>query len=234
VRNVRLNVPFPLPEETLNPARGREIVREVAARVAEAAEQARQPLVDRQDVVRNVQEKANHLIYDYFDVDEVEKCLIDDAIAVIIPSTRPSRASDDIPTLKTSTLTRREEYRHLLCQTLNGWAQDGPYRVDGRIETSAKSGVGIVVLERRKATATPAEGRDHDTGQLIPLLAYLQKEFKRELGSVEMVRGLKVFDRNTLYVIKPLAQRFWTKTAALNDADDIAGTILLQHAQEKQ
>jgi len=48
----------------------------------------------------------------------------------------------------------------------------------------------------------------------------------------EAPRGLKVFDRNTLSLIKPLAQRFWTRTAALNDADDIAATILMQPMRE--
>jgi hypothetical protein len=32
-------------------------------------------------------------------------------------------------------------------------------------------------------------------------------------------------------VVKPLSQRFWTETAALNDADEIAGSILM-HSPE--
>jgi len=229
-----LTAPFPLPEQTANPERSREIVAEISANVRDATRRAEQLLADRADIVQSVQTKINELVYEYFDVDEVERVLVEDTNTVIIPSTRPSRASEDIPTLRTSTLTRREEYKHLLCDTLNGWAHEGPYRVEGRIEVSARSGVGIFVLERHEAGAMHTNGQDQDTGQLVPLLAHLQQVFKRELGSVEMVRGLKVFDRNTLYLIKPLAQRFWTKTAALNDADDIAGTILLQHAQEKQ
>jgi hypothetical protein len=34
-------------------------------------------------------------------------------------------------------------------------------------------------------------------------------------------------------MIKPLSQRFWTRTAALNDADAIAAAIL-SHVPEKQ
>jgi len=229
-----LTAPFPLPEQTANPERSREIVAEIAANVRDATRGAEQLLADRAEIVQSVQTKMNELIYEYFDVDQVERVLVEDTNSVIIPSTRPSRASEDIPTLRTSTLKRREEYRHLLCDTLNGWAHEGHYRVEGRIEVSARSGVGIFVLERHEATAMHTNGQDQDTGQLVPLLAHLQKVIKRELGSVEMVRGLKVFDRSTLYLIKPLAQRYWTRTAALNDADDIAGTILLQHAQEKQ
>jgi hypothetical protein len=41
-----------------------------------------------------------------------------------------------------------------------------------------------------------------------------------------------VFDSNKLYVVKPIGQRFWTETAALNDADEIAGTILMHSSRE--
>jgi hypothetical protein len=44
---------------------------------------------------------------------------------------------------------------------------------------------------------------------------------------VEIIRGIKIFDGDRLYLVKPIGQRFWTQTAALNDADEIAGTILM-------
>ena len=44
--------------------------------------------------------------------------------------------------------------------------------------------------------------------------------------------GVMVFDSNRLYVVKPIGQRFWTQTAAMNDADEIAGTILMRTLKE--
>lgn len=40
-----------------------------------------------------------------------------------------------------------------------------------------------------------------------------------------------VFDRKRLYMVKPIGQRFWTQTAAMNDADEIAGTILMRSSE---
>jgi len=37
--------------------------------------------------------------------------------------------------------------------------------------------------------------------------------------------------RNSLYIVKPIGLRFWTQTAALNDADEIANTILMHTSQ---
>lgn len=101
----------------------------------------------------------------------------------------------------------------------------------GSVRFSDKSGVGVVILEKLRTEADDSIDEPHSE-DLVPLLSHLQEVFKRQLGSVEVVRGLKVFDRNKLYIVKPLNQRFWTDTAALNDADEVAATILMQPARE--
>lgn len=145
---------------------------------------------------------------------------------------RPTRKRVDVATIKPSTAAQRDEYLQLLCETLNGWASGGKYRVDGRWAASPDVGVGLVLLaktrrgERTKHVDLPA---DH----VLPTLFRLQQAAARKLGSFELVRGAKVFEENRLYLVKPLGQRFWTKTAALNDADEIAATILTRSSMEE-
>jgi hypothetical protein len=62
-------------------------------------------------------------------------------------------------------------------------------------------------------------------------LERLRKVTSRKLNTLELIRGAKVFDRDRLYLVKPIGQRFLTETAALNDADEIAGTILIHTPQ---
>ena len=75
---------------------------------------------------------------------------------------------------------------------------------------------------------------------LDPLMGYCRRwivsgmRSNGSFGSVEVLRGVKVFERDTLYLLKPLSRRFWTKTAALNDADDIAATILSHPSRGKR
>jgi hypothetical protein len=45
--------------------------------------------------------------------------------------------------------------------------------------------------------------------------------------AVTAARGITVFDQENLYLLKSIGYRYWTETAALNDADEIAGTILM-------
>lgn len=227
-----LTAPFPFPERTANPKRSREIVSRVAARVRHAMSQAAGPLVDREGLVRAAQEEVNLLVYEYFDIDEQERMLVEDTNAVIIPSTRPSRASERVPTLRQSTPDVRGEYLKTLCNTLNGWAAGGPVLVSGRVFANSWSGVGAVELHHGNGASTEIVAAG-ETGDLLSVLDRLRKAYRKQLGSVELLRGIKVFDRDRLYLFKPLRQRFWTRTAALNDADEIAAAVLSRPAEAK-
>lgn len=227
-----LRLPFPMPEQTRRPQRNRAVVNEVAMRVSEVMQDTPRLLNDRNGIIQQTQQAIDPLIYEYFGIDEVEQFLIEDTNYILIRSARPSRASDKVPTIRNSTDASRAEYITVLCETLNDWASGGSYSVQGRALISASSGVGIVVLERHK-TENKLQTGNGDTNVMLAILERLQKSFKRELGSVELLRGVKVFDGNTLYLIKPLSQRFWTRTAALNDADAIAAAIL-SHVPEKK
>ena len=65
-------------------------------------------------------------------------------------------------------------------------------------------------------------GRD-----MLQALDDVRRAIPKKHATLDPVRGLIVFDRNRLYVVKPIGQRHWTQTSAMNDADEIAGTILM-------
>jgi hypothetical protein len=119
----------------------------------------------------------------------------------------------------------------LLCETLNQWANGSAYRVAGRVLTSSKSGLGVVVLDKiKKSEAVPSQ---NDSDDVIPVLERLERVYRKDLGTLSIVRNVKVFEPKVLYLTKPLSQRFWTRTAALNDADSIAAAILDRPTKER-
>jgi hypothetical protein len=168
---------------------------------------------------------------------EVEKALIDDTVRVIIPSVRPTRRRGSVPTIDPSTETQRHEYVQRLCHTLNSWATTSPYVVHGRSVASASRqlGIGLAILQKtqRGATDGPLLAFDEDESRLLlAAMARIQQATSRRLSVVDLPRDAKVFDGDRLYVLKPIGQRFWTQTAALNDADEIVGSILLLASQD--
>jgi type I restriction-modification system DNA methylase subunit len=221
-----LRLPFPLPDMMPTPRRAWALVREVSQIVTAAAAKSTEHFADRADLVRGATDAIEPLIDEYFDILPLEKLLIDDTVRVIIPSVRPTRKRLVVPTIEPSTEKQRDDYTKRLCDTLNEWAKSAPFVVRGCTTTSAKLGIGVAILQKTPVGQAAGELPD-DCGDLLAALAHLRKVTSRKLNTFELIRGAKVFDRNRLYLVKPIGQRFWTQTAALNDADEIAGTILM-------
>ena len=225
-----MRLPFPFPEQTDNPARAGEIITQVAEIIAAAAKEAAGATLGRDNIVKRAQAQAEALVGEYFDVIDIERILIDDTNSVIVPSVRPTRARVNVPTILPARPADYSEYVKLLCETLNGWASEA-YQVHGTAVSDGNIGVGMVVLEKTRRGEQPGH-LDGATRDVLGALHRLQRGAAKSRGSVELVRGLKVFDKTLLYVTKPIGRRFWTRTAALNDADEIAGTILMRPPKE--
>ncbi|KMQ49467.1 putative type I restriction-modification system, M subunit [Chitinispirillum alkaliphilum] len=219
-----LRIPFPLPDVMSDPTLCRAIVDEIAANVTKASKEASGLFSDRQDIVNRTQQDANKLIEEYFDIDDYERMLIADTITITIPSVQPTRSKTDIPSIKQSTSQMRKTYTDLLCNRLNSWSRS-EYLVHGKVIADLKTGLGLVILQKTKRGDLPTS-LPSDDKNLIPLLYKLRSIAAKQHGTFELVRGLKLFHKNLLYITKPLGQRFWCNTAALNDADEIAASIL--------
>ncbi len=228
-----LRVPFPLPEQLPNPKRAWEIIRTVEAIVTKAATvtDASHVLVDRDGITKRASAEIEPLVAEYFDVLPLEKLLIDDTTNVTIESIQPTQTQLPVPTVKASSTIQQEAYLSRLCEMLNGWAKNGAFIVRGQVRGSQTLGVGITVLEKVER-AFGNEAMANIGTDLIRLLDTIRTAIPRKHATLDMVRGVMVFHGNLLYLVKPIGQRFWTQTAAMNDADEIAGTILMRSSEE--
>ena len=156
--------------------------------------------------------------------------LIDDTVRTIIPSVRPTLKRKLIPTIEPAGEPERKEYTQRLCETLNAWGKRSAYAVHGHSVASPKLGVAIAFLQKIARDA-PAPAPPDGLTDLLAALDELQRVTAHRLNVFELLRGAKIFDGDRLYVVKPIGRRFWTQTAALNDADEIAGSILMSSAQ---
>jgi hypothetical protein len=68
---------------------------------------------------------------------------------------------------------------------------------------------------------TPAE--DH----IEELLAKIRKSSTRSEGTVfSCLHGFVFYEDTKVHLLKPLSRRHWTRTAALNDADEILAHMM--------
>lgn len=228
-----LRTPFPLPDQTECPDRAKEAVKKIAQKVEAFSLRVVGILDDRRQLADDLQAECDALVYDYFGVGDVERALIEDTVSISMQSILPPRASTKLQTLRESSTTYRMKYTDVLCETLNDWTQGGAYRITAQVQSSSGSGMAAVILSRTKSDQAFLEPLNPEIDGLLVLLTRLQRTFDTDIGSVELLRGLKVFDGDSLYLFKSLDQRFWTRTAALNDADEIATTVLLQSRRER-
>lgn len=227
-----LRLPFPLPDEMHDATRGRKIIEEVASIVQVATRDSRKTLVNREAVVEEAQKTIDVLIYQYFDMSPTERVLVEDTVRLAFESFRPSAHVVSIPSIEPSTPEDRDRYTSRLCQTLNGWAQSQEAQVAGAASVSKEAGIGLVVLEKiggRKNALLRAK----PNGDLLAALDNLRDAASIKSNTFELARGIKVFDGARLYLVKPLGLRYWSETAALNDADEIAASILMQTSERR-
>ena len=73
---------------------------------------------------------------------------------------------------------------------------------------------------------------EHDLSpKLRKLLARIAKaSVQRGPGGLTYLRGYAHFEEDCVHILKPLTRRHWTKTAALNDADELATYIASMEA----
>ncbi|OLP16962.1 hypothetical protein BST81_18435 [Leptolyngbya sp. 'hensonii'] len=221
-----LRMPFPFPEDTFSPVESREILREVSFAFTQVRRAISHNFLERSNVIEKAKHDLLAHVYRYYQIDELEQILINDTVNCWIPSSTPSRGSTDIPTLKQSTPSDRIGYLTLLCKLLNTWSRRGRYQVSGKILVSSRSGMGIVVLQKVISQGSSSSVEEESSSQLDESLTRITQLLPRHEGSIAYYRNLKVFDRDKLYILKPLTFRFWSKTFALNDADEIAAEIL--------
>jgi hypothetical protein len=225
-----LRLPFPLPEALDNPQRAKAIIENVALIVRAATQKAQNILVDRDDVVDQAQTQIEPLIYEYFDVAPSECVLVKDTVEIALESFRPSAKRKLIPSIVPSTVEARTRYMDRLRNTLNSWAFGTSSKVVGSVTVSEAMGVGLVTLERESRGIPKALPQDN--GGILNALDRLRRAASTKSNTFELARGIKTFVGPQLYILKPIDTRFWTESVALNDADEIAGSILMQSAEQ--
>ncbi|HYJ87389.1 MAG TPA: N-6 DNA methylase [Pyrinomonadaceae bacterium] len=190
---------------------------------------------DYKSVVERHCGELDKLVFAYFNIDSWEEALIDDTVKVWIPSATPRRDEKSIPALESSSDKHRLEYINLLLEVLNTWAQRSDRRIEGDTIISLEADMGVVSLRKVDKFSPQIQVNEAESSEeLGKALRRLGSLLPEETKSMRLMRNLKVFDGNNLDILKPLARRYWTKTAALNDADEIAAAILTAASREKR
>jgi len=226
-----LQLPFPLPKDTANAEESGTIIREIGARLERAkSEMLRHGDSDafRIKMVRtHAIKETTELVYRYFDLTPWERDLVEDTCLIFEPSATPKTINSSIPTLESTELPDRKIYAELLCKTINRWASRSPYALAPSAAIAAREGLALLTLEKVKKSEARADYQEHNAAKRLNALIerIARASVQDGLGGLRYLRGFALFEDHRVHILKPLARRHWTRTAALNDADEVADFI---------
>jgi predicted RNA methylase len=219
-----LRLPFLLPEDCPDPNRAKEIVAKVAAKLDRLKQQISGGALGRSERIEQAKAEIEPLVREYYDVDEYEAMLLQDTIAVSERSSTPASPSTEIPALRKPSSEEQAAYVSTLCGMLNVWASRAGFCVSGKVLSASFSGMALVTLSKGNSAQEFSSREAPD--KLKDAVRKISAALPKQEGQFLRQRGLRVFDGRHIHILKPLALRFWTRTAALNDADEIAAAIL--------
>ncbi|MHB1310184.1 MAG: hypothetical protein ACYC23_24210, partial [Limisphaerales bacterium] len=180
----------------------------------------------RESLVAEIGPQLDRLVLEFYGVDDWEAALISDTVRIWIPSATPRR-NDNPLALQSSTAMERQTYGRQLLECLNTWTKGGAFSVTARIVRCQPAGLGIVHLTRVTARrGSPGAPETESPNELDRIIDRVRKVLEHGSLNLRYRRNLKVFDGEDLYILKPLSKRYWCRTTALNDADEIAAAIL--------
>jgi hypothetical protein len=163
-------------------------------------------------------------VCDYYEICEWEQQLISDTVEIFRPSSTPtSLDSKTLLTAAPSTPEHRMGYSETLLKTFRSWSSTQRHlRASSNI--SSRSGLALITLSVSDKPMQYAETESDD--RVSDVLASIRKTSAQNGAQFSRLRGFILYEPDRVHILKPLARRHWTNTAALNDADEILARMM--------
>lgn len=222
-----VELPFPLPEDMPDPEGARRIIKNSAVCLRQLRTDLENPgnLLRHDQLVSDARGTLDGLVAQYFGLCEWEQELITDTVKVFRPSATPRLFDgDNLFTAKSSTPENREEYVSTLTRIFRGWSRTRQHlQVVGH--TAPRAGLVLVTFgigpQEIKYKEQVAEER------VERVIRAIRDASTDESGVVfRRLRGFAFYEDDRVHLLKPLNRRHWTRTAALNDADEIIAQMM--------
>jgi hypothetical protein len=159
-------------------------------------------------------------VCDYFQICQWERQLIEDTVNVFRPSSTPgSIESEGLITSHPSTFAQRKQYADTLIRTFRSWSRTNKQLwAEGNVAVDV--GLGLITMGIADVGVRYTESRAEERVANV-LQELCDASAGPKTASYHYLRGFALYEPERVHVLKPLNLRHWTRTAALNDADEI-------------
>jgi hypothetical protein len=216
-----LRIPFPSVADLADHTTAETIARKITDVVDEAIASADDLLTNHELYL----EEIDRLVYMYFGLSDDEIAVIDDTLDYIIPAMQP-RESDFPELWHPSTRGQRQLYAETLTAALGAWLQPR-----NAIDiTLAGLGKDLATLRLRlvESGTEQVDYSEPNTSEdaTVEVLNRIWRSLPETLSrNFQIIPDLRIFLDDDLFMVKPRQLRYWLRSTALADADDIAADL---------
>ena len=211
-----LDLPFPKPADMEERQRAETAADQLAALMDEAQERLGATILPP-DLLPELLDRIDALVYDYFALSDLEILLVEDTFAYIAPSVQPNPSSSP-PIWRQTTPSDLSAYAPVLISVLEAWMEPGR-RVSVSLIARDDD---LVVAKLHLCAAEDWAEYSEQRFALGEALARVARAMDCALpGNLHQLGSLRVYTEDDLYLVKPNRMRFWTRSAARADAEDI-------------
>jgi hypothetical protein len=168
----------------------------------------------------HIEKEIDEIIYDALGLSQKERYLIEDTLSYSLGLFQEGEKSEAYHRPTTDEL---ENYAKILCEDINDLLQRSETTVYATIfESEHYSPLNMVAIRFTTRTKPHAleknSSREEITKRLKEINNYVYEKFSE---SVYFRKIVKYYNDDTVFIIKPNEKRFWSRSMAMSDADDI-------------
>lgn len=225
----KMLLPFPTPSSPHAPEDADPIIRKIAAIFDrfESASTKKDALIN-DAIVGEAKEELDELIMEYYEVSDSERALIKDTCELLSPSIRKTPKSRTFPAIEAPAHDEVQAYGQTLAGVLNSWALTTKSEFKIQVEdskTAPKIRLRLLCLKLQPNKRIRKLNLKEREDGLEAVLSRMEHVLRDEDHTFQYLRGFTFFEGKSLYLLKPNTRRHWSRTAALNDADEILSQL---------
>ncbi len=167
------------------------------------------------------EQSINQELYKLFGFSENEQILISDFITYNVGL---MFAGTNSIALRPTDSDGNEKYATMLCKELNSFLGSKLGASAVIFHISSATPLNMIKIELGKSkNKISSSSSDNFHNHLSDIDKYL---IKKEAKNIYIKKQVRYYDQDSIYVIKPNQKRYWSRSAAINDAKELIGEIL--------
>ena len=211
-----LDLPFPAPEDTPEARRSHDAAKGLIALIDGASGKLDGPM-QPPNLLDRMLDEVDWLACDYFALTEREMLVVEETWEYVVPALQP-RPSAFPRIWEPPTDEQRRGYAQVLTSSLDDWME-----ADSRVSVAlVASNHDLTVLRLRLCSTQDWAEYKEESNEVGKLLADVARESNTELpGNIYQVSNLRMYAGDDMYMVKPNSLRFWMRSAAQDDAEQV-------------